>query len=81
VRTSWLNANAAYEKLSVTQQLAAQAQLALDLAQTRYNLGLSSIVELSQAELQQTQGADQQRAGGLRLSAGAGHPQLSTTGI
>jgi outer membrane protein len=55
VRTSWLNANAAYEKLNVTQQLAEQAQLALDLAQTRYNLGLSSIVELSQAQLQQTQ--------------------------
>ena len=28
--------------------------LALDLAQTRYKLGLSSIVELSQAQLQQT---------------------------
>jgi outer membrane protein len=55
VRTSWLNANAAYEKLNVTRQLLEQAQLALDLAQTRYNLGLSSIVELSQAQLQQTQ--------------------------
>jgi outer membrane protein len=55
VRTTWLNANAAYEKLSVTQQLLEQAKLALDLAQTRYNLGLSSIVELSQAQLQQTQ--------------------------
>ena len=31
------------------------AQLALDLAQTRYKLGLSSIVELRQAQLQQTQ--------------------------
>jgi outer membrane protein len=31
-----------------------QANLALDLAQTRYNLGLGSIVELSQAQLQQT---------------------------
>jgi outer membrane protein len=55
VRTSWLNANTAYQRLSVTQQLLDQAQLALDLAQTRYNLGLSSIVELSQAQLQQTQ--------------------------
>jgi outer membrane protein len=55
VRTAWLNASAAYEKLNVTQQLAQQAQLALDLAQTRYSLGLSSIVELSQAQLQQTQ--------------------------
>jgi outer membrane protein len=32
-----------------------QANLAFDLAQTRYNMGLSSIVELSQAQLQQTQ--------------------------
>jgi len=55
VRTSWLNANAAYQRVSVTQQLLDQANLALDLAQTRYNMGLSSIVELSQAQLQQTQ--------------------------
>jgi outer membrane protein len=55
VRTAWLNANAAYEKVGVTQQLQDQSNLALDLAQTRYKLGLSSIVELSQAQLQQTQ--------------------------
>jgi outer membrane protein len=55
VRTSWLNANAAYQKLDVTQQLLQQANLALNLAQTRYKMGLSSIVELSQAQLQQTQ--------------------------
>jgi outer membrane protein len=55
VRTSWLNANTAYQRVSVTQQLLDQASLALDLAQTRYRLGLSSIVELSQAQLQQTQ--------------------------
>jgi outer membrane protein len=41
--------------LSVAQQLLQQSNLALDLAQTRYNLGLGSIVELSQAQLQQTQ--------------------------
>jgi outer membrane protein len=55
VRTSWLNANAAYQRLDVTQQLLQQANLGLTLAQTRYNMGLSSIVELSQAQLQQTQ--------------------------
>lgn len=55
VRTSWLNASTAYARLSVTQQLLDQSSLALDLAQTRYHLGLSSIVELSQAQLQQTQ--------------------------
>jgi outer membrane protein len=55
VRTSWLDASTAFNRLDVTGQLLAQAGLALDLAETRYNLGLSSIVELSQAQLQKTQ--------------------------
>jgi outer membrane protein len=55
VRTSWLNANTAYDRLAVTRQLLDQANLALNLAQSRYKLGLGSIVELSQAQLQQTQ--------------------------
>ena len=55
VRTSWLDATTAFDRLSVTNQLLKQANLALDLAQTRYKLGLGSIVELSQAQLQQTQ--------------------------
>jgi outer membrane protein len=55
VRTSWLNATTAYNRLGVSQQLVEQSNLALDLAQTRYKIGLSSIVELSQAQLQQTQ--------------------------
>ena len=55
VRTSWQDTNRAYERLSVTQQLREQAGLALELAQSRYNLGLGSIVEFSQAELQKTE--------------------------
>jgi outer membrane protein len=55
LRTAWLNANSAYQDLSVTQQLLEQAQKALDLAQARYKLGLSSIIELSQAQLNETQ--------------------------
>jgi outer membrane protein len=55
VRNSWLAANTAFDRVTVSEQLLAQANLALDLAQTRYKLGLSSIVELSQAQLQQTQ--------------------------
>jgi outer membrane protein len=55
VRTSWQDTNRAYERLSVTQQLREQAGFALDLAQSRYNLGLGSIVEFSQAELQKTE--------------------------
>jgi outer membrane protein len=55
VRTSWLAASTAFDRVNVSEQLRTQANLALDLAQTRYKLGLSSIVELSQAQLQQTQ--------------------------
>jgi outer membrane protein len=55
VRLAWLRANTAQQRVAVTHQLLQQANTALDLAQTRYNLGLSSIVELSQAQLQQTQ--------------------------
>jgi outer membrane protein len=54
VRVSYLRAQSAYQKVGVTAQLLAQANQALDLAQTRYKLGLSSIVELSQAQLAQT---------------------------
>ena len=55
VRAAWLNANSAFQRLSVTEQLVDQTNQALDLAQSRYQLGLSSIVELSQAQLNQTQ--------------------------
>jgi len=54
VRNSWLETHNAYERLSVTQQLREQAALALGLAQARYKLGLGTIVEFSQAELQKT---------------------------
>jgi outer membrane protein len=55
VRNAWQDSNRAFERLSVTQQLREQASLALDLAQARYNLGLGSIVEFTQAELQKTE--------------------------
>jgi outer membrane protein len=54
VRVAWLNATAAYDRMALTKQLLDQAQLGQDLAQTRYDLGLSSIVELSQAQLNLT---------------------------
>jgi outer membrane protein len=55
VKVAWLNANTAYQSLAVTAQLLDQATQSLDLAQARYNLGLSSIVELSQAQLNKTE--------------------------
>ncbi len=54
VHTAWLDANTAYQRVGVTAQLVKEANMGLNLAQARYKLGLSSIVELSQAELQQT---------------------------
>jgi outer membrane protein len=57
VRTAWLNANTALQRVRVTEELLKETNTALDLAKTRYDLGLSSIVELSQAELQQTEAA------------------------
>jgi outer membrane protein len=57
VRTAWLAANTAFHKVSVSEQLANEANLALKYAQGRYQLGLASIVELSQAQLQQTDAA------------------------
>ena len=55
VRVAWQDSRRAFERLSVTQQLREQGDLALDLAQARYNLGLGSIVEFTQAELQKTE--------------------------
>jgi outer membrane protein len=55
VQVTWLQTQSAYQRIAVSEQLIQQANLALDLAQSRYNLGLSSIVELSQAQLQQTE--------------------------
>jgi len=55
VRLAWQDSNRAYEQLSVTKEFRQEANLALELAQSRYELGLSSIVEFSQAELQKTE--------------------------
>jgi len=55
VRNAWQDSRRAFERLSVTQQLREQASLSLNLAQARYNLGLGSIVEFTQAELQKTE--------------------------
>jgi len=55
VRNAWHDSLRAFERLSVTQQLREQADLSLDLAKARYDLGLGSIVEFTQAELQKTE--------------------------
>lgn len=55
VRIAWLNAGTGYQRLAVAAQLLKNATDALDLATQRYHLGLSSIIELSQAQLNLTQ--------------------------
>jgi outer membrane protein len=55
VRIAWQDSNRAFERLSVTKLMEEQATLALSLSQSRYDLGLGSIVELTQAELSKTE--------------------------
>lgn len=55
VRTAVLDAQSAFDRIGVTQEMLNQSNLALDLSQARYKIGLSGIVELTQAQLAQTQ--------------------------
>ena len=54
VRVAWLNFNNAIEQLQTTEELVRNADEAYSLAQARYQTGISSIVELSEAQLNLT---------------------------
>jgi outer membrane protein len=54
VETAYLNATTAFQRIGLTAELLEQARMAADLAQSRYQIGLGSIVELSQAQLNVT---------------------------
>ncbi|MGI4830875.1 MAG: TolC family protein [Janthinobacterium lividum] len=54
VRDAWFQADEAFRSIDVTTRLIAQSKEALRLAQTRYDAGLGSIVELNEAELNET---------------------------
>jgi outer membrane protein len=80
VRIAWLNAQTSFQRLDLTNQLLSQATEGLDLAQERYTLGLSSIVELTQAQLNLTEAQIEQaaaryeyagRSAALRFQTGA----------
>ena len=80
VRTACLDAQASFLKLDLTEQLLAHASDAADLAQARYDIGLGSIVELSQAQLNKTRAELEQatarydyqtRTAALRFQIGA----------
>ncbi|MCE0497323.1 MAG: TolC family protein [Methylacidiphilales bacterium] len=55
VRQAWLSVSTARERLPVTAQLVQTAQEEEKLANARYRLGTSSIVELTEAELNYTE--------------------------
>lgn len=50
-RIAWLNLQAGSQALVASERLRNYAEKSLELAQSRYDLGLSSIVELNRAEL------------------------------
>ena len=54
VRMAWADARDAYLEIGVTQRLVEESGVAMRLAQARYDASLGSIVELNQAELNQT---------------------------
>jgi outer membrane protein len=55
VYNAWVEARTAHDAIAVSQQLVTSAEDAFKLAQSRYQVGASSIVELSQADLQRIQ--------------------------
>ncbi|ADV83550.1 TolC family protein [Terriglobus saanensis] len=54
VRNAWYQTDEAYRSLDVSARLVAQSKEALRLAQDRYEAGLGSIVELNEAQLNET---------------------------
>ena len=54
VRIAWLNVNNAVQQLQTTEELLRNASESFELAQARYQTGSSSIVELSEAQLNLT---------------------------
>ena len=59
VRSAWADAFTGYQRIGVTNEVLTQSKLAMALAQGRYNLGLVSIVAVTQAQLNETQAAIQ----------------------
>ncbi|MGO9258843.1 MAG: TolC family protein [Bryobacteraceae bacterium] len=55
VRAAWADAQTAYQAQTVTAEFLREATMALDLAEGRFQLQLSTIVELTQSQLNQTE--------------------------
>ena len=57
VRLAWVGVKTSLQKLHTTEQLVKHASDAFTLAQVRYKVGSSSVIELSEAQLAQTNAA------------------------
>ena len=55
VRNAWIAASTAYQRIPVTEQFLNQANQSLGLAKGRYDLGLATIVDVTQAQLNVTE--------------------------
>ncbi len=55
IKIAWNDAQVSYQRIEVSKQLLKNSANALDLTQARYDLGLNSIVDLSEAQLIETQ--------------------------
>jgi outer membrane protein len=51
VHSAWLDANTALKNITVAESIAASSDQALVLAEAQYRAGVTSIIELSQAQL------------------------------
>ncbi len=54
IRAAWNNTRTAFENIEVSKNMLSNSRETLDLIQARYELGKSSIVELAQAQLNET---------------------------
>ena len=77
VRTAWLDANAAYARLDVARQLLEQANAALDLARSRYDLGISLDRGAIPGAAAADPRGDRQRGGAVPLPRRAGAAAVS----
>ena len=81
VRVAYLNAMTANDRMALTEQLLQQAQLALDLAQSRYDLGLELDRRTEPGATQSHLRADRKRARQVRLPEPADPAGVSDRGL
>jgi len=68
-------ASTAFQRIDVTAEFVQQAALGVNIAQARYKLGLASIIELTQAQLNQAGAEIETSAKNAIVRASSRHPQ------